>query len=94
MGATRTRKGVYAPLVAIPPACGSFEYCQRPSFHIDEPYFGDAVAGIEREFDFPVVTQGGICDLDDSKEHLVRARQGQGVEIVPRSDERQVRLGL
>jgi hypothetical protein len=34
-----------------------------------------------------------IRDFDD-KEHLVRARQGQRVEIVPGSDERQVRLGL
>lgn len=34
-----------------------------------------------------------VRDLDD-QEHLVRARQGQRVEIVPRLDERQIRLRL
>ncbi len=37
------------------------------TLHINQPHFWNSVTGVERNFDIPIIRQGGIGNLDEEQ---------------------------
>src|SRR5690242_6506940 len=60
---------------------------------VDDPVLGDAVFGVKRALDVPVVGQRGVGHLQHEV-NVRRPRLTGGVEVVPTYQQGEVRLGL
>lgn len=58
---------------------------------IDQPYFWGTVAGVERQLDLRIISQGSVRYFHE-QQYIVRGWMGAAIKIRPRTQQRDIGL--